>query len=224
MIRTRTGRRERQVVIDVDTQNHFFLEDSFLCVGDHQQVLANTERILAWARGRHIRTISTIQDAGSRADSFRAGGFSEQKPGGTLGHHRLHLEATDCTDLPVRLMEQYDQVIVYKRCFDPFAEPRAERLLTELESDEFIVLGTPTEGAVKATVLGLLVRGKNVTVVVDATGSLSASRAGKALRKMQAKGARLVCTETFLRRACKVRRLQIAELERSVVGGDVFSC
>jgi nicotinamidase-related amidase len=104
----------------------------------------------------------------------------------------------DCTDLPSGVVERYDQVIVHKRCHDPFAEPRADRLFTELEADEFIVVGAPTEGAVKATALGLLARGKRVTVVMDATGPLSLPLARRALRTMKAKGARLVETNALL--------------------------
>jgi hypothetical protein len=139
--------------------------------------------------------ISTVQVNNSSAayiNSFLSGGFSIQKPMCTLCRSRILLEAMDCTDLPRRLVEQYDQVILHKRSFDPFAEPRSDRLLTELQADEFIIIGAPTEGAVKATTLGLLARGKCVTVVMDATGPLSLRLAKRALRKMKAKGARLV--------------------------------
>jgi nicotinamidase-related amidase len=201
MVWTRTGERERLVVIDVDTQNHFFRDDSPIHVRNHRRVLGNIERILAWAWANHIHTISTIHAAGRKAvwyASFLARGLTEQKPGGTLCPSSLDLAATDGTDLPWPLMEQYDQVIVHKRCCDPFDEPRAERLLTELEADTFVVVGTPTEGAVRVTALGLLARGKNVMVVADAIGSLSASFARRALQKMQIKGARLVDTEILL--------------------------
>ncbi len=216
MIWTRTGEREGLVVVDVDTQNHFFRDDSPIHVRNHRHVLGNIERILAWAWANHIHTISTIHAAGRKAvwyASFLARAFSEQKPGGTLCSHSLHLDAMDCTDLPWPLMEQCDQVIVYKRCCDPFAEPRADRLLTELEADAFVVVGTPTEGAVGMTAIGLLARGKNVLVVVDAIGSLSTSFARRALQKMQVKGARLVATETLLGRGSTASRLRTAEPE-----------
>jgi len=66
---------------------------------------------------------------------------------------------------------EYDQVIFCKRCIDPFEEPRVDRMLTELEADEFILIGSLLEGAIKATALGLLARRKNVRVLVDAAGS-----------------------------------------------------
>ena len=44
-------------------------------------------------------------------------------------------------------------------------------MLTELEADEFILIGSLVEGAIKATALALLARRKNVRVLVDATGA-----------------------------------------------------
>jgi nicotinamidase-related amidase len=227
MICTRTRERERLVVVDVDTQSHFFRDDSPIHVRNHRSVLGNIERILAWAWANHIQTISTIHAAGRRPvwyAPFLAGGLSEQKPGGTLCRRSLHLDATDCTDLPWLLMEQCDQIIVHKRCFDPFAEPRADRLFTELEPDAFVVVGTPTEGAVRATALGLLARGKNVTVVADATGAISTSFARRVLHKIQVRGARLVDTETLLGRGHEVCRLRTAEPARASARPDWVPC
>jgi nicotinamidase-related amidase len=191
----------RRIVIDVDTQNHFFLDDGPVCVRDHKYVLKNIKKILAWARSKRIDLISTMQVSNGTAvyaNSFLAGGFSVGKPSCTLYRRRIQLDAQDCTDLPDRVLERYDQVIFHKRCHDPFAEPRIDRLFTEVEADEFVILGAPTEGAVKATALGLLARGKQVTVVVDATGPLSQSLARKALQRMKTKGAKLVNTDKLL--------------------------
>jgi nicotinamidase-related amidase len=98
----------------------------------------------------------------------------------------------------MEILEQYDQVILQKRCLDPFEEPRADRILTELEAKEFILIGALTEGAVKATALGLLARRKNVTILIDATGSRNKIAARFALRHMRAKGARIIDTGRYL--------------------------
>lgn len=201
MIRRRMATRRRRVVVDVDTQNHFFVGDSPMRVNDYLSVLDNVEKILTWARNEHIPMVSTVQvHSGSAVygDSFPSGGFSMQKPARTLCRRRVQLEAGDCTDLPAKVVEKYDQVILQKRSFDPFAEPRCDRFLTEFKAEEFILVGVPTEGAVKATALGLLARGKRVIVVVDATGALSTRSARKALVQMKAKGARLVTTAMLI--------------------------
>lgn len=194
-------RRRRRTLVDVDTQKHFFLDDSPLRVNNHIAVLENVQRVLAWAQDRHIHTISTVQiSSGNSVDlsSFLSGGLTPEKPACTLCRHCILLEAGDSTDLPNRMMETYDQLILQKRSFDPFVEPRSDRLFTECQADEFIIIGAPTEGAVKATALGLLARGKSVTVVVDAIGSLNARLARKTLRQMVTKGARLVDASMLL--------------------------
>ena len=113
----------------------------------------------------------------------------------TLLNNRIVYPADGNTDLPTDLLQRYEQIILHKRCVDPFDEPRIDRLLSETRAEEFILLGASAEGAVKATALGLLQRGKNVTVVVDAVGIHDKKNAKMALRKMEAKGARMVETK-----------------------------
>jgi nicotinamidase-related amidase len=127
-----------------------------------------------------------------------ASGLSLKKINCTFHNKHISFDATDYADLPGRILEQYDQVILHKRCFDPFEELRADRILTESEADEFVLIGAPTEGAVRATALGLLHRQKKVTVLVNATGSLNVASGKVALRHMRAKGARLTDTKAFL--------------------------
>ncbi len=111
------------------------------------------------------------------------------------------------------MLKENDQLILFKRCSDPFKEPRAERILTELKADEFIIIGATVEDAVKATVLGLLQRGKKVTVVVDAVGSHDKNAADIAFRQMQAKGARLVETRS-LAGLSHLKRVGVCDCDR----------
>jgi nicotinamidase-related amidase len=71
-------------------------------------------------------------------------------------------------------------------------------MLTELEADEFILIGSFVESAIKATALGLLARRRNVRVLVDATCSGNKAAAKTALRQIKAKGAKLTDTQTLL--------------------------
>ena len=96
--------------------------------------------------------------------------------------------------LPADLLLTYRQVILHKRCADPFDEPRIERLLSEVQADEFVLIGAGTEDAIRATAIGLLHRGKKVSIIVDALGSRNTGEAKLALRKMKAKGAKLIMT------------------------------
>jgi nicotinamidase-related amidase len=61
-----------------------------------------------------------------------------------------------------------------------------------------MLFGVTTEGSVMSTALGLLQREKKVTIVVDAVGSHNTKEARLALRKMEAKGSRLIETKKLV--------------------------
>jgi len=130
-------------------------------------------------------------------------------------------EADNSTDLSRDLLTRYEQIILSKRVEDPFDEPRAERLLTELRADEFVVIGVPAETSVSATVLGLLQRGKRVVVLTDAVGVYDRKVADIMFRKWLAKGAILMETKdlagaTHLKTAgiCNCKICSLAEKEK----------
>ena len=200
MIRPIITLRKKRVLIDVDTQRDLFIADGKACVRNHRRVLANIRRVMAWSRRDRIRVISTAQihlPHGHYGDFCIAGTEGTCKLHYTLRNKHIVFESGDSTDLPRELLNDYDQIILCKRTDDPFDEPRAERILTEARASELIVIGGPTETAVLHTVLGLLLRQKNVTVITDAVGSHEKAAAEVALRKMQAKGAKLVDSKTL---------------------------
>lgn len=202
MIRQLLKRRRGWILIDINTQRDFFLAEGAACIRNHRRVLSHIRRIMAWARAKHIPIISTCQiypnnNGGSEIDYCLDGTEGQKKIRYTLLNNRTGFPAGANTDLPVDIMRRYQQVIFYKRCADPFNEPRIERLLTEVRANEFVLIGAITEDAVKATALGLLQRGKKVSVVVDAIGSHNKREAELALRKMKAKGAKLIETKKF---------------------------
>jgi len=88
-------------------------------------------------------------------------------------------------------------VIFEKRTADTFSLPRADRLLTNLNADEFVVMGTQLETSICATVLGLISRRKPVYIVIDAITHSDKKACKLALRKMEAKGAKLITTESL---------------------------
>ena len=191
----------KRVVIDIDTQRRFFPDNNASNIYHNRIVLAKIRKVMDWALSEHICVISTIQIPANNAyyHNFREGKTNGlEKISCTLCNRRTKFDAADCTDLPIGILEQYDQVIFYKRCVDPFEEPRTDRMLTQLEADEFILIGALLEGAVKATALGLLARDKNVKVLVDATSSNVKREARLALRHMKAKGVKLSYTKTLL--------------------------
>ncbi len=200
MIRQLLRRRRRYVLVDIDTQKDFFLAEGHANIRNHRRVLAHIRRMMAWARTREVRIISISEihpdnNGSSETDYCIDGTEGQQKINYTLLSDRMSFDADGSTDLPADLLQRHRQVILHKRCVDPFGEPRIERLLSELRADEFVLIGASTEGAIKATALGLLQRGKKVRVVIDAIGSHDNREANLALRKMEAKGAKLVETK-----------------------------
>lgn len=200
MIRQLMKSRRRQVIIDINTQKDFFLAGGNACIRNRRRVLANIRRMMAWARSRNIPVISTCEvycndNGNSRAHYCVDGTDGQKKIRYTLLSNRVNFPADGSTDLPFDILQHYRQIILHKRCVDPFDEPRIDRLLSEARANEFILIGAGAEGAVQETALGLLQRGRKVCVVVDAVGSQSKREAKLAFRKMRAKGAKLIKTQ-----------------------------
>ncbi|OHB63170.1 MAG: hypothetical protein A2Y76_05910 [Planctomycetes bacterium RBG_13_60_9] len=194
--------KRRQVLVDINTQRDFLLADGTACIRNHRRVLAHIRRVMAWARARNVPIISTCEvypDGAHNGDpSYCVDGTpGQEKITYTLMQRRASYPADGNTDLPRDMLRRYQQVILHKRCMDPFDEPRIDRLLSEVCAAEFILIGVSAEGAVKAAALGLLQRDKKVSVVIDAVGYHENHEAKMAFRKMEAKGATLVDTRKF---------------------------
>ena len=196
MIRQLIKTRRKQILIDVNTQKDFFLDDGKVRVGNRRRILIHIRRMMAMARAKKIPVISLSEVHPNNNGGYCVDGTDGvQKIHYTLLSNRASFAADNNTDLPVDLLRQYRQIILHKRCVDPFDEPRIDRLLSEVRANEFVLIGACAEGAIEATALGLLQRGKRVSVVVDAIGAQDKQRAKHALRKIAAKGARLIETK-----------------------------
>jgi len=165
--------RRKQILIDIDTQKDFLLAEGKACIRNHRRVLAHIRRVMAWARSQHVPIISTAEvypnNNGEDNVGYCIDGTEGQKKiPYTLFKDRISFAADGSTDLPRDMLRQHRQIILHKRCVDPFDEPRIDRLLSEVRANEFILVGASLEGAVKMTALGLLQRGKKVTIIVDA--------------------------------------------------------
>jgi nicotinamidase-related amidase len=202
-------RRFRRVLVDVDTQvdlifteylRYYPFEESNGADYPLNQLLSRFRRLTAWARVRGIPVISTAltqrydltADEGSFTGLCREGAPGQSKIRFTLLPSRITFGPENRLDLPRHILADYQQIIFEKRVFDPFTQPRADRLLTELKAEEYIVFGMGLEWGVKATVLGLLARRKKVILVRDALVGHRYESATMAMRQMEAKGAKLI--------------------------------
>ena len=203
MIRPVITLRRVRVIVDVDTQKDFFLAEGAAPIRNHRRVLANIRRIMAFARMKNIRMISTTQIYHPGENNYCVeGSKGQEKIGYTVRNRHKTFAADGCTDLPREILLKNSQVILNKRCPNPFNEPRADRMLSELRADEFILFGATAEKAIKDTALGLLARRKHVVIVTDAIGSHDKNAAEIALRQIEAKGAKLIDTKTLCGTSC----------------------
>lgn len=180
-------KRRKWVLIDVGTQKDFLLAQGKACVRNHRRVLANIRRVVAWARRGGIPVISTCEvypnnNGAVSVDYCVDGTEGQKKVRYTLIPCRTSFPADGDMNLPCDILRRFRQVILHNRCTDPFDEPKIERLLSEVTANDFVVIGANVEGAVEATTLGLLQRGKRVTVVVDAVGSANKRASKLAIR------------------------------------------
>ena len=77
---------------------------------------------------------------------------------------------------------------VLVRGFDPFSEPEAERLLDAADPSAVVICGFPLELSVRASVTGLLARGRTVRLVREAVAALQAEAGAKLLDEWRAAG------------------------------------
>jgi nicotinamidase-related amidase len=126
------------------------------------------------------------------------GTFGEQRLEGTVLPRSVDLGIRNTTDLPSDLFSQFQQVIIEKRYTDIFSHARAERLLTELEADTFIVCGAGSAHGIVEAVVGLRQRGFGVILAADAILDLGHPRAEMAWLRMTAKGAVPLATEEII--------------------------
>lgn len=204
MIRPALTLRRRRILVDVDVQRDMFMADGKMCVRNHRRVLANIRRVMAWTRTQRIRQISLafLHDSNHHGSNGNgefcvAGTPGVKKIRYTLRDRHINFGDDAGTDLPRQILQDYNQIILYRHTEDPFQQPRIDRLFSETRATEFIVVGSLAEGAVRLLVLGLLVRKRMVTLITDALGNRDKAAAGLALRQMQAKGAKIVDSKTL---------------------------
>ena len=196
---SRAGRITR-VFIDVDTQRDFMYPHGADYFRQAGQIAPRVARLFRQAHCEGYTVISTticLRGNGAVSQSSNNNGCLEgtngqKKPAYTLLAKRAEFGPNGNTDLPAKLLQRVQQVIFEKRGPNPFDHPKFDRLLNQMQVQEYVVFGVNIAEAVKDTVLGLLARGKRVQLVADATASRDSRRAQMALKQMIAKGVRII--------------------------------
>jgi len=194
-----------RVLLDLNTQCDYLLPKGAVPASNRAEIIPNIRRLFEWARQFSVPVISSL-DA-HRNDEPTNGlpkHCIDRTPGQrklpfTLLPRRILLDGDNTLDLPPDVLSRYRQVIFAKRTRDLLGNPKADRLLTEITVTHQIVFGVMSEHCIKATVLALLTRQRNVVVIKDACGHLNAPDGDLAMRQMEAKGAFLMTTEQIVK-------------------------
>lgn len=229
MLNGQNGQRIACVLIDLNTQRDFFESNGACPVADAREYFPKLRRIVAWARRNHVPIVSSMDshrawerpDHGGRKHCVD-GTNGQLKLGFTLFPNRVFVDGDNTIAVPVDLFKRHQQVIFPQRTNDLFTNPKADRFMTQLTAEEFILFGAVTEREIKAAALGLMARHRRVTVLVDACGGWNSSESDLSLRQISAKGAILSNVDELLtRRLSRSWRYTQDDLVRSCRGNGI---
>lgn len=185
-----------KVLLDIEVQRDLFSPEGACANGHSAEAARNVRKLFHWARRQSLPVLSTVlrlrrDHRGPLAPVPHCveGTVGEQRLPGTVLPRCVDLGIRGTTDLPRDLFDRYQQVVIEKRFTDIFSHPRAERLLTELEADTFVVCGAGSAHGVVEAVVGLRNRRFKVILAADAILDLGDPGAEMAWLRMLAKGA-----------------------------------
>ncbi len=183
--------------VDVDTQKDFMYPEGALYVKGAEKTIPKLKTLIQLALQERIPIISSVDAHTERDEEF--GQFPPHCMRGTEGQEKIpETTVPGFIILPNRpyqgdmlaLFDRYDQVIVEKSTLDLFTNCNADSLVENIFADQFVVFGVATDYCVKFAVLGLLERGKHVTLVSDAVRPVDPAAGKAAVAEMVKKGAR----------------------------------
>ena len=207
------GRRDAKtrqyacVLIDVDTQRDLLDPHGTRPVRHGQHLIPPLRRVVAWAKWNQVPVVSAVSC--HRPDEVLTEGVVPYCLDGTTGQSKLNftvfgsyvkVEGDNTLAVPIDLFERFQQVIFRKPVIDFFLNPKADRFLTHLRVAEYLLVGCGMEESIQSIALGLLARGKQVTLVGGACGWWDELQADMAKRRMVAKGVQLTTVDELLQR------------------------
>lgn len=195
-------------LIDLNTQGDLFDPDGATPVVFAEGMRAPLRRVVAWMRRNRVPVVSSMQTYRMRdvqPDRCIAGTPGQNKVDYTLLPDHIYIAGDNTLAIETNLFRKHQQVIFPQRSQDLFANPKADRFLTQVRVEHFFVFGALCEQDVKTVTLGLLARAKKVSVISDACGCWNQMEADLALRQMQAKGAGVLTIDELVERRVRSR-------------------
>lgn len=190
---------------DIDTQLDFVTPGGALYGPGAERLIPLIATLNRYAGDHNIPVISTTDAHPENAEEFRiwpphcvAGTFGQQKPAATLLANRVFVKYDGVFDISA-LSSARSQFIVEKNDLDMFTNPHVAALLSALGVTECIVYGVFIDYCVKCAIMGLLRTGLAVSLVTDASASISEEAGDAVIRDFLAAGGHLIASSQVLR-------------------------
>jgi nicotinamidase/pyrazinamidase len=193
------------ILWEVDTQSDFMLPGGKLYVPGAEKLLPNIRRLTDLARQDRVFLVSHGCYHTPDDPEFKL--FPPHCIKGTPGASYVAEALTGNvavipnepeTSLPKDIFH-YQQILLEKQTLDIFESRHAEELLNRLPRDsEFLLFGVVTEYCVRLAALGLLKRGRKVSIVEDAIETLKAEDGARAIAELKQLGAKFISTNAAL--------------------------
>ena len=190
---------------EVDTQADFMLPGGKLYVPGAERLLPNIRRLTDAARQGRVFLVSHGCFHTKDDPEFQT--FPPHCVKGTTGSavvpealtEKVVTVTNEATAALPRDLSQYQQILLEKQTLDIFESRYAGELVKRFGDDtEFVVFGVVTEYCVRFAAKGLLERARRVSVVQDAIETLKAEDGQRAVRELQALGAKFITTDQAL--------------------------
>ncbi len=189
---------------DIDTQLDFMVPGGALYGPGAERLIPAIAALNRYAGENKIPLISTTDAHPENAEEFRvwpphcvAGTFGQRKPAATLLANHAVVPYDTAFDLDT-LDAAASQIIVEKNDLDMFTNPHSLALLNKLNITECIVYGIFIDYCVKCAIMGLLRSGRQVSLVTDASASISAEAGDLVTRDFIAAGGRPIASRDVI--------------------------
>jgi nicotinamidase-related amidase len=193
------------VFVDLGVQRDYLNGNPTLRCRNATSVTSATKRLMALARWSKLPVLSCVDvhrphDIGDQFVEAPADASPREKmlPFARLSNYTV-VESDNCLCIALDVLEQFQQAIFTKVQWDPFTNPKLDRLLTEMPAQRFVLFGVPLESSVRLAVLGLIRRCRRVAVISDACGFFSDNAANMVLRQLGVKGCEVMTSDAYLR-------------------------
>lgn len=183
---------------DIDTQLDFMTPGGALYGKGSERLIPSVAALNRYAGANRIPLISTTDAHPENAEEFKvwpphcvSGTFGQKKPVATLLDSRSTLPWDPAFDFG-SLDLSAPQIVLEKNDLDMFTNPHTPGLLKALGITECVVYGIFIDYCVKCAIMGLVRSGRKVSLVTDASDSISAEAGAAVIREFQAAGGSLI--------------------------------